>query len=344
MAYRRGRKSIRDSYEEHFQLPDSREVMLHRERVVSIVDKRNHMPRPRPEYEGMYDEDPWYGAPRHYPDMRDYHEEDPYLHIDRHYYEGNPNFGNFRRNSPPHRELQEGLYPPPPQPPPPPPQPSYSRDDLRHHLSARKTRGHHFRGRGRGSGPRPPQDRNAKEDRDDYRSPQVVKRDRSPVKREGPSPATSRSAPNANRSVSSEREKGHSHQQTQQKHKPSVAVRQSSSSSVEESPQTSVSIKEEPSASLVEPKEETDASMEPKPTPEEDFKARRSEAIRAKAQEIEKHYRQDCETFRTVVKMLVAKEPSLDNLLQTSLDENLMELQQRCLDTLRSFVTELDKI
>lgn len=84
--------------------------------------------------------------------------------------------------------------------------------------------------------------------------------------------------------------------------------------------------------------------MEPKLTPEEDFKARRSEAIRAKALEIEKHYRQDCETFRTVVKMLVAKEPSLDNLLEASLDKNLMELQQRCLDALRSFIMELDKI
>lgn len=56
------------------------------------------------------------------------------------------------------------------------------------------------------------------------------------------------------------------------------------------------------------------------------------------------HYRQDCETFRTVVKMLVAKEPSLDNLLQASLDENLLEIKQRCLDALRHFVKELDEV
>jgi len=56
------------------------------------------------------------------------------------------------------------------------------------------------------------------------------------------------------------------------------------------------------------------------------------------------HYRQDCETFRTVVKMLVAKEPGLENLLQASLDENLLEIQQRCLDALKSFITELDEI
>lgn len=84
------------------------------------------------------------------------------------------------------------------------------------------------------------------------------------------------------------------------------------------------------------------ASTEPKLTPEDDFKARRSEAINAKALEIEKHYRRDCETFRTVVKMLVAKEPSLENLLQAPLDKNLLEIQERCLDSLRHFVKELD--
>lgn len=334
MAYRHGRKSIRDAYEEHFQPQNPREVTLHR--VVSIVDKRGHMPRSGQEYDNGYDDNQWYGEPRHYQDTRDYYDEDYYPHGERHYYDGHSNFGNFRRNSPPHRN--EAPYP----------QPTYSRDDLRHHLSARKSRPNYFRGRGRGSGPpgRPAQDRNAKEDRDDYRSsqPLVIKRDRSPVKREGPAPATSRSASSSNRSVSSEKEKGHSHQQTQPKNKPSVVAKQSSSSSVEESPQTSVSSKEQPSASVAEPEEEATASMEPKPTPEEDFKARRSEAIRAKALEIEKHYRHDCETFRTVVKMLVDKEPSLDNLLQASLDENLMELQQRCLDSLRSFVADLDKI
>lgn len=55
-------------------------------------------------------------------------------------------------------------------------------------------------------------------------------------------------------------------------------------------------------------------------------------------------YRQDCETFRTVVKMLVAKEPMLDNLLQAPLDENLLEIKQRCLDDLRHFVKELDEV
>lgn len=55
-------------------------------------------------------------------------------------------------------------------------------------------------------------------------------------------------------------------------------------------------------------------------------------------------YRQDCETFRTVVKMLVEKEAGLDNLLQISLDKNLQEIKQRCLDDLRHFVKELDEV
>lgn len=55
-------------------------------------------------------------------------------------------------------------------------------------------------------------------------------------------------------------------------------------------------------------------------------------------------YRKDCETFCTVVKMLVAKEPSLDHLLQAPLEENLLEIKQRCLDDLRHFVKELDEV
>lgn len=55
-------------------------------------------------------------------------------------------------------------------------------------------------------------------------------------------------------------------------------------------------------------------------------------------------FRQDCETFRTVVKMLVAKEPSLDSLLEKSLNENLLEIKQHCLEALRHYVKELDEV
>ncbi|XP_028305591.1 periphilin-1-like isoform X1 [Gouania willdenowi] len=91
-------------------------------------------------------------------------------------------------------------------------------------------------------------------------------------------------------------------------------------------------------------KEERVKEEEPKSPSDKGFLTRRSDAIKEKAVEIEKNYRQDCETFRTVVKMLVSKKPSLDGLLQASLDKNLQELKQRCLDALRSFVSELDEI
>lgn len=42
--------------------------------------------------------------------------------------------------------------------------------------------------------------------------------------------------------------------------------------------------------------------------------------------------------------MLVAKEPRLDELMQASLDKNLLEIQERCLDDLRHFVKELDQV
>lgn len=34
----------------------------------------------------------------------------------------------------------------------------------------------------------------------------------------------------------------------------------------------------------------------------------------------------------------------MDNLLQVSLDKNLQEIKQRCLDDLRHFVKELDEV
>lgn len=44
------------------------------------------------------------------------------------------------------------------------------------------------------------------------------------------------------------------------------------------------------------------------------------------------------------MKMLVAKEPSLENLLEAPLDKNLMEIKDRCLDALKHFVKELDDV
>ncbi|KAM6961902.1 periphilin-1 isoform 2-T2 [Tautogolabrus adspersus] len=70
---------------------------------------------------------------------------------------------------------------------------------------------------------------------------------------------------------------------------------------------------------------------------------RRAVAIASKAQEIEKVYRQDCETFGMVVKMLVAKDPNLEKQLQVPLRENLGEIRERCLEDLKHFINELDE-
>lgn len=55
-------------------------------------------------------------------------------------------------------------------------------------------------------------------------------------------------------------------------------------------------------------------------------------------------YRQDCETFGMVVKMLVAKDPNLEKHLQNPLKENLSEIRERCLEDLRHFISELDEV
>ncbi|KAM9352197.1 uncharacterized protein ABDE67_007053 [Symphorus nematophorus] len=321
MAYRRGPTSIREAYEGHFHGMDSREVTVHR--VVNIIEKRSH--GPEMEYDRGFHEDQ-YGGPRHYHDGRDFQGNGLYPHTDHRYYDEDPNYSNYHRNSSAPRN--EASY--------------YNRDDLRHQLGSRtRSRARpHYRNRGRGSGP--PQ----RDDRKDYKSspPVVGKRERSPARKEAQPPVRSGSN-TSSRSFSPDRDKGHAHEQAQKKHKPNVQTSQTPSSAVEETPQSSASSKEKTPASVAETEEEVvAASVEPKPTPEEDFKARRSEAIKAKALEIEKHYRQDCETFRTVVKMLVDKEPSLDNLLQAPLDANLSDLKERCLDSLKHFVKELDEV
>uniref|UniRef100_UPI0037E75078 periphilin-1-like n=1 Tax=Semicossyphus pulcher TaxID=241346 RepID=UPI0037E75078 len=350
MAFRRGRHSIRDAYEQHFSGMDSREVTVHR--VVNIVEKRNPMPRQALEYERGYDEDQWYEGPRNYQDDWDYHDEGGYPPNDRRYYDENPNFGNFRRNSSPPRN--DSPYS----------QQSYPRDDLRHQLGSRKNgrARPYFRNKGRGSGPPQREDHAARRGS----PPVVTKRDRSPARREAHQPPARSGSNSSNRSFSPDRDKGYN-----QRHKPNPAISSHTpssstpssstsssstsnsvtsnsvtpSSSGEEPSHSSGSSKEKTPASVAETEEEVvAASVEPKPTPDEDFKARRSEAIKAKALEIEKHYRKDCETFRTVVKMLVTKEPSLDNLLQAPLDESLLEIKQRCLDSLKHFVTELDEV
>ncbi|XP_037616370.1 periphilin-1 isoform X2 [Sebastes umbrosus] len=114
----------------------------------------------------------------------------------------------------------------------------------------------------------------------------------------------------------------------------------------EGSPHSATSNKEEnlpPEAEREEPPVAPVVEESQKP-PTDNFQERRALAIAAKAQEIEKVYRQDCETFGMVVKMLVAKDPNLEKQLQVPLRENLGEIRERCLEDLKHFITELDEV
>ncbi|XP_072538286.1 uncharacterized protein [Salminus brasiliensis] len=70
--------------------------------------------------------------------------------------------------------------------------------------------------------------------------------------------------------------------------------------------------------------------------------AARNRAIQRKREEIEEVYRRDCDTFGVVVKMLVAKDPSLERPIQTSLRENLREIGVRCVEAMEQFIQEYD--
>ncbi|KAM4883046.1 periphilin-1 isoform 4-T4 [Thomomys bottae] len=68
----------------------------------------------------------------------------------------------------------------------------------------------------------------------------------------------------------------------------------------------------------------------------------RSKAIASKTKEIEQVYRQDCETFGMVVKMLIEKDPSLEQSIQFALRQNLHEIGERCVEELKNFIAEYD--
>ncbi|XP_056130850.1 periphilin-1-like [Lampris incognitus] len=70
--------------------------------------------------------------------------------------------------------------------------------------------------------------------------------------------------------------------------------------------------------------------------------AARNRAIQQKRREIEEVYCKDCDTFGVVVKMLIAKDPSLELPIQSSLQQNLREIGQRCVEALKQFIEEYD--
>uniref|UniRef100_A0A6I8P015 Periphilin 1 n=1 Tax=Ornithorhynchus anatinus TaxID=9258 RepID=A0A6I8P015_ORNAN len=68
----------------------------------------------------------------------------------------------------------------------------------------------------------------------------------------------------------------------------------------------------------------------------------RSKSISSKIKEIEQVYRQDCETFGMVVKMLIDKDPSLEKCVQFALRQNLHEIGERCIEELKHFIKDYD--
>ncbi|KAG5838071.1 hypothetical protein ANANG_G00219900 [Anguilla anguilla] len=70
--------------------------------------------------------------------------------------------------------------------------------------------------------------------------------------------------------------------------------------------------------------------------------AARNRAIQQKRREIEEVYKQDCNTVGIVVKMLIDKDPSLEWLIQASLQENLREIGLRCVEAMERFIQDYD--
>lgn len=181
-------------------------------------------------------------------------------------------------------------------------------------------------------------------------------RERSPARRDVPPSPHSRSGSSiSSRSYSPERGKAHPFppQQGKRYEEPYGPGRApdrerppgpSVNASRDGSPHSSVSASKEDVVTVEGPSEELPTTVEEVASIIDNFQERKAQAIAAKAQEIEKVYRQDCETFGMVVKMLVAKEPSLEKNLQNPLKENLIEIRERCLEDLRQFIADLDEV
>lgn len=307
-----------------------------------MAERRGDFNRPEEAYHRDFD----YDGPRYYPNggPRNYHGDDH-----RGYHE-NAHFGNVRRNAPPSRR-EEGYH--------------YYRGSREDSQGGRRMEFREDRDHFRRKSSFPPQ------------------RDRSPPKRDVPHSPHSRSGSSvSSRSYSPEKSKSYSFQKLQKSNKeraPSQPVTASRDGSPQSSVSTSKASVDKASRPLEPPlpdplREKPEETQErPSDVPEtlaqfeeisgldaeqedllsvkdevakakENLQERRSKAIAAKAREIEQVFRQDCETFGMVVKMLVAKDPSLESQLQTPLRENLGEIQQRCLEDLRHFISELDEV
>ncbi|XP_047245662.1 periphilin-1 isoform X2 [Girardinichthys multiradiatus] len=344
MTYRRDR-SIREVYEE--RLMQDRPGPY--PRVAGGVERRGPFGRPEEEYgRGGYE---YEGGPRFYPNgggPRGYHEDQRGYQVEGHHFPerraipparredfpyrvpredphaGRPlEFGG--RVPPPHSVRSQGVYPAPRSLP----------------ESGEDTLVQAIRNLDRG------------EDRDPYRRKAALfppLRERSPVRREVARSPHSRSgssvssrgySPDRAKSLPFPTQQGKRYEET---YSQSKIIDKIPGLSREGSPQSATSNKEEsypPDAEKEEPVVAPVIEEGKKST--ENFEERRTMAIAAKAKEIEKVYRQDCETFGMVVKMLVAKDPTLEKQLQVPLRENLGEIRERCLEDLKHFIKELDE-
>lgn len=329
MAFRRER-SIRDMYEQRF----------HPDRAAPYPrgggGERRSFGRPDDDYGRNFD----YDSPRFYPNggPRNYHgDEKKGFHGDSHY-----SFSNESRGGPANR--REDYYRGP-------------KDD------SHSGRHADFRVSGR-VGPSHPAPRSlsalGSNPGDDTVMQAIINLDRGEeregLRRKAPFPSVQDCSPTqqdvspshhsrsgssiSSRSYSPDRGKSHMYQIPVGKNRaPAPAV----SVSRDGSPHSSVSASKEEIPVIEHQSDEPLAPADELTTIADDFHDRRSQAIAAKAREIEKIYRQDCETFGMVVKMLVAKDPSLEKHLQNPLKENLGEIRERCLEDLRHFISELDE-
>ncbi|XP_038163435.1 periphilin-1 isoform X1 [Cyprinodon tularosa] len=369
MTYRRDR-GVREAYEERF-LPERPGPYP---RVAGGVERRGPFGRPEDEYGRGYE-----GGPRFYPNgggPRGYHEDQRGYQVEGHHFPERRAIPPARREEfpyrvpredphaarplefgarvpPPHSVRSQGVYPAPRSLP----------------ESGEDTLVQAIRNLDRG------------EDRDPYRRKTALfppLRERSPVRREVARSPHSRSGSSvSSRGYSPERAKslpfpaqqgknldvpeshtgvtehlwgalfpqtGHETLGYEETYSQSKVIDKIPGLSREGSPQSATSNKEESHPPEVEKEEPVAAPViEESKKSTENSEERRTMAIAAKAKEIEKVYRQDCETFGMVVKMLVAKDPNLEKQLQVPLRENLGEIRERCLSDLKHFIRELDE-
>lgn len=339
MAYRRERSS-RDPYDDRY-IPE-RTIMY--PRAAGPGERRGPFGRPEDDYgRGGYEYD---GGPRFFPNgggPRNYHNEDQ-----RGYHADNMHFPAERRAVPPSRRQEDYPYRGPREEP-------HTGGRPMEFANTRAQPPHNARSQGIYPAPRSLPEGGSDdtlmqailnldrgEDRDPFRrkaAPFPPIRERSPARREVPHSPHSRSGS----SVSS---RGYSPDRTKAlPFTPQPGRNKAPGPSRDGSPQSTVSNKEEIVPAEKEKEEPVvPAAVEESHKSTDDFQERRAQAISAKAREIEMVYRQDCETFGMVVKMLVAKDPNLEKQLQVPLRENLGEIRERCLEDLKHFINELDEV